>query len=316
MSKSTNAPFSWDQIEAQVRDAVLCQLSILEGFGPCDDELLRRYLGIDPDLLEADASVEERAAVLRSIPVKRHHLHALARCAYDYAYQLDGRDVMSETEHYEIVCGVFDGFPQTDKHGNPSPMSRDNDEPLRRVFETAVARWNLYSDDYDSGLSVRELALLSNMTVPAVRTSLSKEGFKLEASQVRGEPGRREDDKAAKLSAEDSLLWLSRRRGFVANRDVAVKPANELVGEIFADADQSFSQALRRAMIAQKVDPESLADQIGTSKAWIEQLSGGEVAEINIVSLRALARLFTLPEPEFVSRAVRHLLSLEAREQS
>lgn len=313
MTKSGQAAYSWNLIEAQVREAILCQLSILEGLGPSDDRLLEMYLGIDPLLLvsgEGDLQ-EDGEDVLQSIPLSRHHLHTLARCAYDYAYQLEGYEVMSEDTHYDIVCGALSGFPGTDRHGNPSPLSSFNDEPLRRMFETSAARWTLYHPDYFSGLSVRALALLSNMTMPAVRNSLSKEGFKLETQTYRSEGPLREEDNVATLGREDALLWLSRRRGFVPNRDVVAKPANELVGEIFADPKQTFDGALRRSLIALELDNDTTAQRISAPKLWVEKLIAGATVDIDLNALRSLAKLLTLDEPEFVARAVRHLIELE-----
>jgi len=312
MNKANHVPYDWETIEGQVREAILCQLSILQAFGPDSPELAQHYLGIDPDRLEIDSedeTEEDQAAVPKSIPLDRHHLHYLARNAYTYAYQLDGWEQASSEDHYE-VCGAMAGFPQSDMHGNFSPLASENDAPLRRVFDTFVARWQLYNDDYSSGLSVRELALLSNMTVPAVRTSLSKEGFKLDAT-ARSEPGRRDDDKAATLNNDDALIWLSRRRGFVPNRVARPQPSNAVIAEIFDAADLTFDQALRKALSALQMDTTAFADMISSSQEWVDKLASGEAADIDIPALRKSARALAVPEPEFVARAVHHLIDCD-----
>lgn len=314
MNKNTNAPFTWEEIEAQVRDAILCQLSILQCLGPSSDDLPRLYIGIDPDLLdttELEQTPAEHAELLQSIPLARHHLHHLAKNAYAYAYQQVGSERASAEDHYEIVCAVLGGFPQTDMHGNPSPLSETNDFALRKVFETFVARWALYNDDLSSGLTVKELALLSNMTIPAVRTSLSKEGFKLDLVTARGEGGRREEEKGGVLNIADALTWLSRRRGFVPNLVKVEQEAGVSAAEIFNTPGISFEVALRKVMEAQEVSVTALAKTSAASAAWIEALAKGDVVQIDVPALRSLAQALHLPEADFVARSVKHLISAE-----
>lgn len=315
MSKTNHVPYTWEQIEDQVREAILCQLSILGCLGPYDDDgqIGKLYLGIDPDVLlypDKEQSKEEYEQVLRSIPLARHHLYFLAQTAYNYAYQLDGWEKADESDHYEISCAILQGFPQTDMDGNGSPLNVAYDEPLRRMFETFVARYQLYNSDYRSGSTVRELALLSNMTVPAVRTSLSKEGFKLEAIAYR-DAGRRDDDKSATLNDADALLWLSRRRGFVPNRDVQSQDSNQILKEIFARDDLSFDQALLRAMAVLTLDAPTMSLKVGATTDWVEALAKGSAVEVDIAALRAMARTMKLNEAEFVANAVQHLIGLE-----
>lgn len=310
MSKANHIPYSWAEIEEQVREAILCQLSILQCLGPSSDELGRLYLGIDPDLLELtgeDHTEEDRQKTLRSIDLTRHHLHYLACSAYNYAYQLEGWEAAGSGDHHEIVCAVLSGFPQTDMHGNPSPLSNENDFPLRRMFDTFVARWKLYADELDDGLSTRELALLSNMTIPAVRTSLSKEGFKLDMPGVRLEGGRREDA----INKDDALLWLSRRRSFTPTGERRAEEPAEIIARLFGIPEYAFDHALRQSMIALRTDAATLAHEIDASAPWLETLSKGGIVEIDVPALRRLARKLRLSEPDVVARAVQHLIRLE-----
>lgn len=314
MTKLPQAPYTWEEIEDQVRSAILCQFSQIRGGGPDSDELLRLYLGIDPDVLnDADtAGGVKRTEVLRSIPLDRHHLHALARDAFRYAYQLDGWERATYEDHYMIDCGVLPGFPQSDMDGEPSPLSASHDFPLRRVFETFLARWNLYNSDYGGGLSVRELALLSNMTVPAVRTSLSKEGIKLDLAGARGEGVRRDDERSATLNVRDALRWLEGRRGFVPNRGPETTSSATPIADIFADRDVAFDQALRTAFASLGTDTAQVAGSASISPSWLSALAEGHPAEIDIEALRSLARTLQLPEADFVAYGVRHLISIQA----
>jgi hypothetical protein len=312
-STPKHVPYHWDEIEDQVRAAILCQLSLLQCLGPHSPELGKLYLGIDPDLLNevyTEGGAAEHAD-RTSIPLERHHLHTLARHAYNYAYQLDGWERASSEDHYEIECAVLAGFPQTDMHAEPSPLSIYHDFPLRRVLETFRARWNLYNPDYGLGLSVRELALLTNMTVPAVRTSLSKEGIKLDLTRTGPGGSRRDDDRSAMLSFEEALPWLSGRRGFVPNR--AEKPMQSPISTaaLFDRTDIAFDVALRTAIAMLDIQTDELAGAIGASQEWVETLAGGGVPEIDIAVLRRLAKQLSSDEPGFVATAVRHLVSLE-----
>jgi hypothetical protein len=313
MSKTNHIPHTWKEIEDQVREAILCQLSILQHFGPHDEKLGQLYLGIDPDLLdpsEVERTAEEKSQILSSIPLERHNLHRLARNAYSYAYQLEGWERAMPDDYYEIACGVMNGFPQADMHGNPSPLSSINDFSLRRMLDTFLARWQLHDEGITTGLSVRELALLSNMTVPAVRTSLSKEGFKLDLNPDRTNTGRG-DDKGATLSVDDAHLWLSRRRSFTPNGSRKGEAPDAVIARIFGNAEYTFDHALRQAIIALRTDAASLAAEVNVPVDWIDGLAKGEMAEIDIPALRALARLLKIAEPEFVGRAVQQLIRIE-----
>lgn len=307
MSTNNHIPYTWAEIEDQLRVAIMCQASILDYTGPKTSGFAQQYLGGDPS-----EEIENLGGT--AIKIEQYGLYDYARAAYAYAYQLDGLEMASDETHYELACGVLNGFPQTDLHGEPSPFCKLNDFPLRRMFETFLARWELYEFEDWSGVSVRALSLLSNMTVPAVRTSLSKEGFKLEFAAREGT--RRDDDKALTLNPKDALSWLSRRRGFTANRNAETRDVASVATEIFANPDLSFDTALQRAMTVLRVDANALADVTQRTAQWVETLRKGGSAEIDVVALRAMARALNAPEPEFVARAVKHLIGLDLTESS
>lgn len=311
MTKSSQAPYSWEEIEDQVRIAILCQFDQLRYLGPQSDELQALYLGISADQLD-EIGGESRTTIGVSFPLDRHHLHALARNAYRYAYQLEGWERATYEDRYMIDCGVLPGFPQSDVDGEPSPLSASHDFPLRRVFETFLARWNLYSPEYSGGLSVRELALLSNMTVPAVRTSLSKEGIKLDIISARGEGNRRDEDRSATLNVKDALRWLEGRRGFVPNRAPKAAPSAAALAYIFADRDVAFDRALRNAFASLGTDAAQVAASASITPSWLAALAEGLHADIDLEALRCLARVLHVPEADFVSEGVRHLINIEA----
>jgi hypothetical protein len=310
MSKTGEIPYTWKQIEDQVRDAILSQASILEVFGPWHDHrLVADYLCMD-HASHGGRMIEDIPA--EELDISKHQLLQHVRLAYDYAYQIDGgqTDIVSV---WHDVDGLLQGFPQTDASGEPSPFCTLNDYPLRRMLETFFARFGLFEEeqlpDWDMSLSIRELSLLSNMTVPAVRTSLSKEGFKLEKSQSSTRSNREES--SFRLKREDAKLWLSRRRGFIPQRsqDMSARVA-QIRSQILADKEASFSDLLSRLLEASHRDIEQVADQAGLDPDWLSSLVSGTSASPDIDSLRSLARTLSLPEPDFAAAAVRHLVAI------
>lgn len=301
---SPAAPYTWEEIEDQIRLAILAQASILGQFGPSDPAVFQSYLGIETDTWQPEYMDQEQVA---SIPLERHVLYHQVKRAYLYAYQLDGFEQASEEDWHEMP-GLLEGFPQTDFLGLPSPLCKLNDFPLRRVLETYFARWSWHVEGFD--LTIRQLSLLANMTIPAVRTSLSKEGFKLD--QLRGSDSRRDDGSTARLSAEDAEVWLSRRRGFIPNRErPSAEPTSRTPSELLGDPSLAFPDLLKSLCKASDLEIPSLSERAGCSEAWLEEVVAGQPAEIDLAALRSIASNLGVPTPEFVARAVKHLLEVE-----
>jgi hypothetical protein len=309
MTTQTTAPFTWLEIENQIRTAIMRQFDSLRQFGPDSDDLSRFFLGLDPESIDADL---DHDAAKRALPVHRHGLHRIAKRAFLYAYQLDGWSTAT-VEDYHLSCALLvDAYAMADTDGEPSPLAKINDPPLRRVLETFVARWKLSDPRYHYGLTVRELALLSNMTVPAVRTSLSKEGFKLEANN-RADAAK---DENGVLSEGVALVWLSRRRGFVPTRTDAPSGSSNATTEstIMQWLDTlPFVTALDRILAATQNDAFSLAAAVDVDPAWLKGLLEGGPVALKVDSLRKLSRHLGADEATFVSKAVHHLISAEVQ---
>jgi len=310
MTTQNNAPFTWQEIENQVRTAILRQLNSLAHFGPQEDDVARIFAGMDPDLLDPSLSDDAASNAATKLQVERHGIHSIAQQAYDYAYQTD-HWFLATSETYHLACALLDGaYALADTDGELSPLAKLNDPPLRRMLETFVARWKLSNEKHHYGLTVRELALLSNMTVPAVRTSLSKEGFKLEANN-RADATK---DENGVLSEEDALVWLARRRGFVPTRTDA--PPNSSGVTTAAAIHQwletlSFAAALQRILAASETKASSLAAELNLNLAWLESLAAGKAVALDIDALRKLSRHLGAEEAAFVSKAVHHLINAE-----
>lgn len=305
MSRANQIPYSWEDIEAQIRRAILAQASIISAFGPDHSGAVEAFLGVSANSVgdfDGMTTAEEQAA---KIDISRHNIYHLVQRAYLYVYQLDGFQHTSADDVYEIGCGLLNGYAHTDLHGEDSPFCPLNDFPLRRVLEAFLARWNW--NKHGEGLTVRQLSLLANMAEPTVRSSLSKEGFRLQ-----GQYSDKDDDRRAQLSAGDALQWLSRRRGFIPNRG-GIEPElrSSVVSDILSSGETSFSAALARVLDVTEVAPQQLVGTVQVSEQWLQGLLAGRPVEIDIPSLKRIAEALGASKVEFVGKAVQHLLSVE-----
>lgn len=301
MKKTKNIPHDWPEIEAQVRDAVIAMASILQTFGPQDEgETVTAFLGQPVEISGRGwMSMEE----IQSIDITRHGIYGHARAAWCYAYQLDGWQDFTPEHWHEISCGLLSGgYALTDSDGEPTGLDFRNDLPLRRVLETAFARWNWTEHDCD--LTVRQLGLLSNMAEKTVRSSLSKEGFRLEPPKTPDE-----DEPSYMLSANDALQWLSHRRGFIPNANDPSPDRHRIaIRETLANLSIPFPTAVKRAAElagfsdtnGSRIDPE-----------WYAGLVEGRAVSPDVKALVALADMLDVPRADFAARGVRHLLELE-----
>lgn len=303
MSKTKQVPYNWEGeegIEDQLRDLIIAQASIIHVLGPDSSEACDAFLGVSgivPDL--GNMSDEEKAR----IDIKRHGVYRLVRHAYDFAYQLDGYRDLSSEDIYEITCGLLNGYPQTDMHGEPTGLSKFNDKSLKRVLETCIARYRWSNEG--EGLTVRELSLLANLGEPTVRSSISKEGFRLEAQFSD------EEDARSTLSADDASQWLSRRRSFIPNRDgVSPELRSVLVSKTLDSCESDFPAALERILEILETDLDKLTKDAKLAEGWIENLYAGRPVDIDVPALKRMANSLNADIPDFVSKAVRHLLRL------
>ncbi len=280
-------------------------------FGPTLD-LVADFLGIDRNAF-SEMDLEQ----LREIDISRHAIHQHCKVAYDYAYQLRDFPPVEAFGAWHAVDGMLQGFPQTDADGEPSPFCRLNDFPLRRMLETFASRILMFDVDYkdDYAPTIRELSLLANMTVPAVRTSLSKEGFRLEksATLTRGN----QEDSSFKLNHEVAKLWLSRRRGFIPQRSANPSEQALRAVEELADPAVSFPEVATKIVALRDLNADDLAAASGVDQSWLRDLLAGNPVAPDLPALQSLAKALEVPAPAFVAAGIRHLLErLQAAPQS
>lgn len=176
---------------------------------------LRTILLFTADFLAMTRSAEA-AATFIGFDSEQYHSEPLSRVAldsfriaptmtviYDYAFQV------GEARHFneDLLqdANIFiEGVPRVggqDHQGGETHPYMTEDGTCRRAITTANARWKLESPT-PSELSVRELALLANMTEGAVRNALAAAGIKAKGSRTF-------------VDVAFAREWLAGRRSFV-----------------------------------------------------------------------------------------------------
>ncbi len=313
MSKTGEIPYTWKQMEEEIKEAILCQASIIYEFGPSSSsKVVADFLGFEHDAFE-----QMNFEHIDEIDIQRHAMHYHCKVAYEYAYQTRSFDRERAFEAWHAVDGMLIGFPQSDANGEPSPFDPRNDFPLRRMLETFVARIQLFDRDYSDkhAPTIRQLSLLANMTVPATRTSLSKEGFRLDKSTSFGKGN--QEESSFRLNHDDAKLWLSRRRGFIPQRSAdPAEQAQQIATDLLADPAVSLPDAAARIMALKELDAKSVASSFGIDQAWLTGLLAKEAVTPDITAFRSLAQALNVPMPAFVAAGVRYVLELEASQNA
>lgn len=324
---SDKLPISRDQLEEDLRQMTAVMAGIVGTLFHFPQKMRDQFLGVEVD--------EETwrpgfytdglgSAQTSRISVEQHPFAAIVRDAYDYAYQTeDARDVDLETLWQE-AAPVRDHLPAFDINALPTPMNY-RDGRIRKVLDTFEARYELNSG---GSLSVEQLALLANMAPATVRTSLSKEGLRLLDPNVSGPndivfdpdvewgmiPPRqvRKGPKRNELSNPDASDWLSRRRGFIPNKQAGTGlDWKDVAKNAFAEDITNFPAVLKRIVKLAGLETPEISATIGKDASWVEGLIGSERVEIDIAALVRFANLLQVPPARFTSQAVAHLLEVE-----
>ncbi len=282
---SKNVPFTWEQIEGEIRKAIWVSIEAIGIF--CTNEAYRGMLG--------DSNAEED-----TFDIQRHRVYSIVERCYAYAYQLPGHDKIEEEDWYEAEMLLNGGLPVY-THNQESPLMASLDSPLRSVLETFFARYGM--NVLEKPLNIRELGLLAGMSDSVVRASLSKEGFKLERSGS--------SDESAKLSSDEALRWLTKRRGFIPNKGDALDGQKKAIVEgLVLDQSIEFAEVIAELSRRYCSDIFELCQELPDGdKEWVIGFFRGEKLEIRLNLLKTIATELEAPEAMFVGRAVTHLLS-------
>lgn len=282
---SKYVPYTWEQIEAELRKAVWVAIEAIGIF--TTNEAYSGMLG--------DSNSDED-----TFDIKRHRVYSIVERCYAYAYQLPGHDKVEEEDWYEAEMLLNGGMPVY-THNHESPLMASLDSPLRSVLETFFARYGL--NVLGKPLNIRELGLLAGMSDSVVRASLSKEGFKLERSGS--------SDESAVLSSEEALRWLTKRRGFIPNKGDALDGQKKAIIEgLVFDQSITFSEIITELSRRYRTDIFEFTQKMSDDdKEWVRAFFRGDKPEIRLELLRTIASELEAPEAMFVGRAVTHLLS-------
>lgn len=304
MKKTGQIPYTWEEIELQVRQNIVAMADVLAVYGPTDSSaLLDLFLGCDTSKIETDNITSEQLA---GLDLSNHGIFRLTKVAYDYAYQLEGAENATGDDWYEVGGLLGNSYAQTDRHGEPAPLYDRADEPLRRVLETFFARWDL--NNHSGAMTVRRLSLLSNMSTQAVRNSLSKDGLKLEL-RVSG----RDDDNSFELNASDALEWLSKRRGYIPNRlDIQMRDPTIAAAELLNSIDLDFVEVVARLTKVPLQPLEKLPQVTRKPAQWVSDLLAGKSVEIDLGAIAAIGAALGADPAKFTGRAVEHLMRVNS----
>lgn len=213
--------------------------------------------------------------------------------AYDYAFQC-GNWMRFREMAEQRLRSVTHGIPILTVEGNQNPYYAENSK-CRLVADMATARYFLAH--YESGATIRELALLANMSEAAVRNSLSAENIKPE-----GKP-------AARVDNETALKWLKGRRGYIPYRNEAAQGENAEQRTLRIFENIPFQNAMFHAF--SDVDlryhgegwAEAIAKEWGMEVKFIEKLIE-EKPIIEIDNLCRVAEMLKLDKAKFAAFAV------------
>jgi hypothetical protein len=214
-------------------------------------------------------------------------------------------------ESYEIMA-ILQGYPRADQNGDLSPFEPRLESPLRNMLETAYARYDLQQGN---DLSIRQLALLSNMTIPAVRSSISKDGIKTESTLHSKEALKNmpDEERLGRVSSENALLWLRGRRGFIPTIDPSGSARIELMWPAFLKPGADIKEGILKALKILQVSVSDLAQKAEVEDEWLEGLFGdGEVAA-DVNALKRVAHALRAPTPAFVGGMVQDILTRETQ---
>ena len=281
---SKYVPYTWEQIEAELRKAIWVATEAIGIF--CTNEAYREMLG--------DSNAEED-----TFDIKRHRIYSIVERCYAYAYQLLGYDKVEEEDWYEAEMLLNGGLPVY-THNQESPLMASLDSTLRTVLETFFARYGM--NVYQKALNIRELSLLAGMTESVARASLSKEGFKLDRSGST--------DESAILSSEEAIRWLTKRRGFIPNKGEALDGQKKAIVEgLVFDQSMAFSEIISELSRRYSTDIFEITQKMSDAdKEWVLAFFKRNKPDIRLDLLKTIAKELEAPEAMFVGRAVTHLI--------
>lgn len=293
---SAHAPFKREEVMSDLQHALKATANHIAVAG-ADGNVAALFLGFS---IKDDASFGAEEIDEKTIRLERFAITKIIDNAYDFAFQVGPRPkqhTMDEADYLRMLT-FRRGSPRFVWGGVDTPMS-DDDAPISRTIDTADARMRIH---WKFGLTVRQLALLANMSEPAVRTSLSKEGIKT--------AGGRNDRGLAEIPIEEAQPWLEGRRGFVATLEPEPTDpfyADDVVRLFKANGfDAGLSNVSAGASLSK------CANEARVDPNWLLELASGRPAKLDMEALDRVAQQICADAPAFIGNAVAAVLRANA----
>lgn len=281
-----NIPFTKAEMMEELKEILFIQASQIAVV--LDSPDADRFLGVEIESWNDRLHDDDR----EKIDLKRFNIHRVLDRAYDYAFQTGAYWQYDSDDDYEL--DAFNrGVTPSSFEGTRSPYHIEGSR-VRHVGEMAVARQEL-AKEWD--ISIRGLSLLADMTEPAVRNSLSKEGI-----QTQGKP--------AKVDAETALKWLQDRRGFMPTQTKEAEAKSREQHIDFLLGYYEFPEALEQIVNSTEgFDIQQAATALKTPAEDLQKIISGDKFNLELFFMASLGQHLNVPDvPKFVGKAIEHAL--------
>jgi hypothetical protein len=219
---------------------------------------------------------------------------------YDYAFQVGQADRFGADCLQDATVFML-GAPRAGGQGVEGGETHPYMEPdglCQRAVDTARARWKLDDEGLEDELSVRELALLANMSEGAVRNALAAAGVKAKGSRTL-------------VDVAFAKEWLADRRGFVPTTCWSYGPDRAQLDIRTAGSVEALCGALARRAEQKGLAPQSLAQSAGISEARASAWLAGR-PDLDVATATALATALDLDPALVAGRTVELVLRANA----
>ena len=225
---------------------------------------------------------------------------------YDYAFHPTGDDRFDPSES-STVADFLAGMPREDFNGMLSAFPNYMGPPslCADALTVADARSALdgWGEDITSDLSIRQVALLADMTEGAVRNALAQKGD----AGLKAIP----KSKPVRIEVDEARRWLAGRRGF---RPTPKEPSDDpILNERLRGFERMAQLAdfIERHAVRTHGSPDALADGLGWPMDELARCGEGTFA-FDPERAMALGTAIGADGPTFVGKALELSLRRDA----
>lgn len=270
-------PFTKEEFAREVREHLYIQASQIAH--ACSDDAAAAFLGF-PSEFSAAGSIDHDA--FSRIDLSRFPAWNYLSVAYDYAFQVGNSWHYNEDVHTDVVA-LSNGMSIAAISGEDSPYMNPN-SMCRNVIDRAIGRFYL-EEWQQQTLTVRQLALLADMSEAAVRNSLSAEKIK------------------TPVESEIARIWMRARKAFVPTKSEEHREAFWKVHTRSHLNASRFSDGLATVIGEMGLTNEEIARRAGVPQATVRMLLDGPSGLPDLSEMRQLGEALNLDVPHFVGQA-------------